>query len=401
MVAAETVHSSPTQPLEQTTSNAPGLRAEQVLFGSLGEETFLRYAPCTPNDREYAIKQLRSTFSDEPQHEKAIADRQKMWENYARLIDAIEHQRGSTPLVEFIFDEVQRISPFAQSQISGEKKTGLGLHLEEITQFCKAFFLDDDGRSRFPDIITDRRAALLAEVIAPLHDVLKFLGSFDAQIMPDHEVLTAALANNVFRGASVVLNGEVTKLTKRDCDFIAGVIGDHENIHKELGRSEWISSRNPVERAKALFFAADTLTGAIQATGGGQNTWKFDAEQLDKRFIDLYFRHIDPVKGKVFRPEWALHAVRDLSNTLDALIASGCNIQGVYPDQSPRDALIDAALEGVSRSLSADSARWREAQSAGTPRPEKFLKEEEIHRVNQTQSNLRELKAQSLLNRLH
>ncbi len=57
------------------------------------------------------------------------------------------------------------------------QSSGLGLHLKEITNFQRDFLTMPDGKLRSPEPVTDRQAWLLANVAAPMHDVLKYLGS--------------------------------------------------------------------------------------------------------------------------------------------------------------------------------------------------------------------------------
>lgn len=229
----------------------------------------------------------------------------------------------------------------------------MGIHLQEATQFSFKFLLDDQGQSRFSKLISNDKAHLLAEVVAPMHDLLKFLGSPKAQIMPDHEIITSTFVRENFVGRRVKLKGEQHTLTQEDINFIAGVIGDHENIEKEEGRRDFISSSSEVDRAKALFFVVDVLTGVIVPEG---NNFTIDLTQLDSRSTDLFFRHIDLVKGKIFRPEWGVYAVGDILATLQVLQANGLKI--ISPDQrTPSQILISSALQAIGRARQANDSR--------------------------------------------
>jgi len=179
--------------------------------------------------------------------------------------------------------------------------------------------------------------------------------------MPDHEVMIAELVKRTFVGKRAVLNGRETRLSRDDVEFIAAVSGDHENIEKEEGRSRYILSSDPKERAKALFFIADTLTGVlVEEQNGG--AWRFDESQLEKRFIDLYVRHLDPVVRKIFRPEWGAAAVADLTAAFAVLEGRhGCRIRGTEEQPSPGNALARAALTAISRTLAADAGRREKA----------------------------------------
>lgn len=357
-------------------------RAEYVLFGPLGEESYRRYAPAAPNDPEYAILKIRTAFGRRADDSNAVprADRARMWALYQELMDQLATP-SEEPVLEQVYTFVKRVNPLAAEQLT-ERPTGLGLHLSSIRAFCNALYCTPEGRSRFPHILTDRQALVLAELAAPLHDSLKYLGSFKAQLMPDHEIVTAELVRRTFTGHTVIIRGQRSVLTAEDVDLVASTIGDHENIEKEAGRTDWLRSPDVRRRAKALFFVADVLTGAIVEDAPGCGRFHFDASELDARFVDLYFRHIDPVKGKIFRPEWGLDAMRDLGTTLGTLVSEhGLELTGADGSGTPLQTMQAAARAGLERALAADTERWAQARAAGRPAPEKFLAPEQLARV--------------------
>ena len=103
-----------------------------------------------------------------------------------------------------------------------------------------------------------------------------------------------------------------------------------------------------------MFFVADTLTGSIVCNAAGE--WWIDEKQLEVRFVDLYFRHIDPVKGKTFRPEWGQHAVGDLTTTM-AKLGRTRAIAGANPGETVTQTLNAAALRAIDKALKADDDR--------------------------------------------
>jgi hypothetical protein len=284
--------------------------------------------------------------------------------NFEKLVGLFAGYSGDSAVGE-LYGLVKTISPLAKAQIEASPPTGLGLHLLEITEFARSFFLIDGHKSRFPEILSDHKALLLVEVVAPVHDLLKYLGTPASMIPFDHEVVTAELLKRTCVGKRVVLANRVETLSQDDVAFIAAVVSDHENLYKEHGRSQWVRSENECERAKALFFVADTLTGAIVPKDPAGTAWRIDRDQLKARFVDLYFRHIDPVAGKTFRPEWARHAVADLSATLKVLTNSGIAIEGTDPGVSASQSLLCAALDGIDRALQADHERQQRATNGG------------------------------------
>jgi hypothetical protein len=206
--------------------------------------------------------------------------------------------------------------------------------------------------------------------------------------MPDHEIMTAQLVREIFasrtiKAPSQTLAGtgkDEVMLSAEDVEFVAMVIGSHENINKEQGRSKLLYSDRVVERAKAMFFVADTLTGVIVPDGEGG--WKTDSSQLNSRFEDHYFRRIDPVKGKVFRPEWGLKAIEDLSATLGEMQET-VTIAGTEPGSTPRQTLREACIRAVDKSLQAEMDR----RALGDPR----LCEEQLGRVYAVRERLEKL----------
>jgi hypothetical protein len=365
---------------------------DSVLFGPLRRAKYLEYAPSSPNDPEYAVRQVTDRFSKLPDDRNATAraDRERMFENYKELLESLNSSQGA-PLLHRVYHFISTKSGLAQKELAQER-SGLGLHLREITDFCRAFYQTQDGASRFPDLLNDRQAALLAQLAAPLHDVLKYLGSYQSQIMPDHEVLTAELVRQKFTGGTVMLNEKETTLTKEDVEFVASVIGDHENINKEEGRSEWVNSSNPIERAKALFFVADVLTGVIVERPAASGLWGMDPEQFEERFVDLYFRHIDLNKGKIFRPEWGLKAIADLSTTLDTLVEKGCDILGSNRTETTRETLVKGALQAIDRAIAADDVcRGATTSENDAARESRILNNEQCERIGKVQQQLEEM----------
>lgn len=370
------------------------MREQLLLYGELGEDAYKRYAPSPPNDPDYAIQKIRAVFGavSETDNSAARADRAQMWERYSELCELLRH--SSLPVVETVHRFVMEKNPLAAREM-GIEPAGLGLHLREITAFAREFLLDGE-RSRFSRLLSDRQAQLLAEVAAPLHDALKYLGAYRAQVMPDHEVMTAELVRRCCEDKRVSMrDGTLKTLRPEDLEFIASVIGDHENIEKELGRSQRVRSSDPIDRAKALFTVADVLTGAIVREGQG---WRFDQAQLDTRFVDLYFRHIDPVKGKIFRPEWGLHAIEDLTATLNEMVERhGARIEGSLAGESAQATLVRSSLEALDRAESADSARWDEARASGKAKPDKLLSPEQLERISKSRDSLLALLASERL----
>jgi hypothetical protein len=364
---------------------------EYILHGPIGAQAYRDNAPVAPNDPEYALKQIEQAFGQRSDNSNAPAraERKEMWNRLEGLKEALRENPKVDPLnvvYEYLKSDKEKF-PYAAAELPTQS-SGLGLHLKEITEFQRSFFTTAEGKSRFPELVNDRQAWLMANVAAPMHDVLKYLGSPKAQVMPDHEVMTAQLLREIFEGCTIEAPGQIlagtnkeaVKLSAEDVEFVAKVIGDHENINKELGRSEWVHSDSAVDRAKAMFFVADTLTGVIVPDGHGD--WRMDSNQLNSRFEDLYFRHIDPVKGKIFRPEWGLKAIEDLSAALGEM-QRAVRISGTELGSTPQQTLKEACIRTVDRSLQAETDR----RASGDLK----LSEEQLERVRAVREQLDKL----------
>lgn len=344
-----------------------------IWFGPLGEETYLHYAPKQPNDPEYAIKKLNSLFSSSAEGPNAA--RLSMWEKYESLLLTLENIQGKT-IIEAAYTFLTENFARAAKEFT-PPTTKLAQHLEQISNFCQSFFVSAEGHSRYPQVISDRKALLLAYVAAPMHDIAKYLGSRESQIRCDHEIMTAELIRRTCEGKKVFLAGKETTLEAADINFISEIIGDHENLEKELDRRDRITSKDETERAKALFFMADVLAGVLVETPSGSNNWQIDAKQLDARYTDLVFRHIDPVKGKICRPVWIEHTHADLQHILEVLESQpNSPLKIGNAGLKARKSLTVATIRGIDLAFTEDNKRNRDARLAKKFSPDKSLSKE-------------------------
>lgn len=330
------------------------LSNEGALLGPLSVEDYRRYTTAHGNDSDYALKKIADKFclvdnSAGPQARAA------MWTRYSALLELID-KSDSKDTLKLVKDFVLSNNPIALEEF--KEPRGLAAHLIEIEKFCFDFLLTDQMHSKLGEsILPTRHAQLLTYVVAPLHDLLKYMGTPQSQVVPDHEIMAAELVRRTFSGKSVSLGSTSSTLSNEDVAFISGVIGDHENLEKELGRSKWILSPDPIEKAKAIFSVMDTLTASLLVSDNGK-TWLVDPIQLHKRFTNLYFRHMDLEAGKIFRPEWGLHAIADLSFTLTKLGELGpIQIRGITVKESIKETLTLAALEAIDAALTENGLR--------------------------------------------
>jgi hypothetical protein len=322
--------------------------------------------------------------------------RQEFWRNYDLLQNYLRSgQNAHLPIVErvrqfFIETKTQppTVAPdlatpesykfgFARKQLLEKPAGGLGIHLEEVQKFIGHLLLKPDKTSRFKVVaennqvpfLTDRQALLMTHVVAPMHDLLKFLSPKEGQVMPDHEVVTAKLIRDFFVDQTVDLGltdnatdntaeNSTHSLTARDVEFIAGVVGDHENIHKEIGRDAFATSPSAIDRAKAVFFIADTLTMALEITDLEVH---LNQSELERRFIDLYQRHFDRSISKTFRPQWCLYTLKDFRATFVELEKNGLNFSAV----SGVDTLISTVAQKMAENIESVLERESIAKTAG------------------------------------
>lgn len=259
-----------------------------------------------------------------------------------------DQSKEPSSILEYVTNQVRAVSDFAKTQLNPDfqmrPENSLGEHLAHVHLFAKKLFLISQHtndtiqeKSTFPSLFTDTQAKVLAYVIAPLHDLFKYLGSKDAQVAQDHEILTAQFVRDLLIGQLVDLGGEEYVLTLDDVELIAAVIGDHENLGRESGRRDFFKSTDVAERMKAAFFLIDTLTGAFQfidsvdaETGEVTRTFKVNDELIQKRFIDLFVRHYDlDRKAKTVRPEWAVETLLDYQAYLQVFESKGISFQEV------------------------------------------------------------------------
>ena len=381
MISSKLVNTPISVSNSASTNTLADLKEEYLHFGPVGEATYLSYGPESPNRSDYAVAMIKASFSNTDTYEA----RGLFWQNFEDLQQHLSTHNSNNKLdiVSDLYAFVTSINSRANEQL-GDTPTGLGLHLNEVKEFCCNLFVNIDGNSRIPLLLSDRHAQLIAYVIAPLHDVLKYLGKENAQIVPDHEILLAEISKKYFTDRTAIINGSSSILSQDDVDFIAAVIGDHENIFKEHGRESFISSQDSVQRAKALFSLADTLTGCFKEQGQNTGIWLIDEPALDKRFINLCFRHIDLVEGKTFRPSWIVHATRDLLRALDHLRDSGYKFFDSQTSMNMEKIIIDGSLISIERAIEKDKTRSKDSGIEA----EKKLSASQLEAISKSRNDL-------------
>lgn len=296
-----------------------------VLYGPLGKDKY-------PVDAQRAVEKKFGEYADE----NTKKERQKYWANYDEVVKIARRPELKTvdQVREAVIKYFRQQNTFADtifanaddpdSERDPEKEPDLAEHLRDISAFAQKFLYKPDGSLRFSEkVLNKRQVALMTQVIPQWHDLLKLLTTPEFQIAPDHEAVTGHLFRQTMQGKTFILDGVKTELSDDDIAFIAGVIEDHENMGKSDTRTHFVDSKDPVEKGKAIFFMMDVLTGCFTEEGLQEGKLIIDTQQLEKRFTNLYVRHLDPIEGKTYEPDWGLRTIQDLFHTLDTLEKQG------------------------------------------------------------------------------
>lgn len=250
-------------------------------------------------------------------------------------------------------------------------------HLDESGESGISLFKGLSDVIKKDGLLTPRHAKLM-EFALKTHDLSKLVGSINAQIDPDHEVIYIQVVGKHLEGKTFYSSdGEKITFTKDDVNFITNVVGFHEDIYREedfakqselLRKSNNLNDPNvAVGRARAIMHFIDIFGNAI-GFDKGQLKIK-DKDAFEKRFVDLYRRHIRlPLltknkgltiwkNGKAYRPEWGLHGVGGLTWTFGILKSDwGVNID---PD------LIPSVQNGIFRVLTEAQDAIKDVRGAG------------------------------------
>lgn len=311
---------------------------EYLLFGPLGRDVY------SPEEQQRIDQAFGSTDS---KNEEARQERMNMWTNYGHLKVRTAQllRKSSIDILSAERKAIQEVSPWVKEDNVNFEKS-LSKHLIEATAFAEKFVLNPDGTSRF-SLLTDRQARLLARVITPSHDLQKYMAASkgedftaDHQKMADDFIRAIYLSNpNAQINLGTEVSPELTSLTPEEVNFVADVVGDHENVLKKEGRRNFIHSEDPTERLKALFFVIDVLTGVLEPIGE-DSAFGVNADMLRTRFTDLYVRHMNLATRKVFDPKWGPYTVGDLMEIFNTLCG-----QGLQLPHNINQILVQAALD--------------------------------------------------------
>ncbi len=364
---------------------------EEVIYLGLGEKAYLETLQSSPTIKE----RLRILHADP----KNVEARQRMLRAVLRLdyvLTEKDQQNDKRSYDVLLVEEVRQIALDMVQALPAEKQ-------EEALQFIKIldespwlyFHLDRTGKS-IVDFFENTKQAIngesvlltarqidLMEFVGRTHDIGKLLGSLNAQIDPDHEIIYREIIGKHLEGKTFVTHdGRKIVFSANDVQFITGVVSLHEDNWREEGfahQAEFLRKSNDIRnpevapaRGRSILHFIDIFGDAVRFQDG---TLKIvDEKAFEKRFIDLFRRHIklpivssetklvavdgelkeekfftDWSLGKVLRPQWGEHGVAGLTWTFGILKEEW----GIDIDPG----LIPAVQEGIVRVL-------REAEAA-------------------------------------
>jgi len=281
-------------------------------------------------------------------------------------------------------EEQKRASDMIQNL---KESPWLFFHLNKTGNSIADFFKKTEQFTKGENELLSPKQMDLMEFVGRTHDICKLLGSLNAQIDPDHEIIYREIIGKHLEGkAFVTHDGRKIVFEAEDVRFIIGVVGLHEDIYREEGFAHQAESlkkeNNPqdievaIARGRTILHFVDIFGDAVKFQDGSLRIVDQDAFQT--RFIDLFRRHIKlpivstetkltmvdgEVKeeqfftewflGKVFRPQWGEHGVSGLTWTFEILRDEwGINVDpALIP--AVQDGIIqvlkeaEAAIEGV------------------------------------------------------
>jgi hypothetical protein len=344
----------------------------EALMGHQGIELFT-----FSSDATQFVQKLKLSSSAE-----AFAGHEQYYDNFlkykARLKELVEQNKGQKDkAVELIYEAMETINPRAT------RRKELDMHLLSVGQ--DAHRLGDILKQHPPApgkeaFLPAEHLDLIAQYVGPLHDVMKFLGSPDMQANDSHEILMGYIINEFFPALG---------FTPEETSIIAQVIIEHENIFREDKWHDLAKSEDPIQRDKAFFFLNDVMTGAIQVDEQGNIT--FDPALLQERYGDVYYRHIDLVEGKVFRPEWGVNSVKEILVTLETIAAA----HNLTLSDAERLKLIQCAQRTTEAAIEANKQRPEPTEPQ--PKPIKFTTQQ-IIRVAAATNEIKKLKTGEMKN---
>lgn len=176
----------------RTTEGAARNAHEWTLFGPIGRERYYEYALYLLEMGERGGRNpLDVKFGRNDSNE--CTERRRYWQNFETLCRRIDDYSGDD-IVGLVRDVTREFG--AQIDLEPSPRDALEKHLRDVEAYARHFLDGGAGQSRFPELLTDHQVALFTDVIAPLHDTLKFLSAFPGQIMSDHEVVTRAFVRD-------------------------------------------------------------------------------------------------------------------------------------------------------------------------------------------------------------
>lgn len=284
-------------------------------------------------------------------------------ENLYKNIEELDTRLSTFPEDTLNFDQVIKQTVIDIVIENADDKVAAGMFIKSLDEPSKLFKHLQETRNAVVNFskginqnlegsrgqLLTIRQLLLMEFVATTHDLGKLLGSMNAQIDSDHEVIYKNVIGKYLVGKSFISSQGALIFEEDDVRFIVGLASFHEDLWREETFAEQTDSlkrqfdpkkdvNGAIERARMIFHFIDICGEAIGFDNNGLLAIK-NNEDFEERFVDLYRRHIklpikieggeksqDWTRGKVSRAKWALGGVTGLTWTLD-LLRKGWNIK--------------------------------------------------------------------------
>jgi len=369
----------------------------EVKYLSLGENAYREVLQSSPT-----VNERLSILQSDP---KNVEARQQMLRAVLRLDYVLTEKDQNNDQRSYdlqLVEEVKQIALDMVQTLPAEKQADALKFINNLGESPWLFFhLDRTGKSivdffentkqviKGENVLLTTRQINLMEFVGRTHDIGKLLGSLNAQIDPDHEIIYREIIGKHLEGKTFIThNGRKIVCEAEDVRFIIGVVGLHEDIWREEDFAHQAESlkkeNNPqdievaIARGRTILHFVDIFGDAVRFQDGAMRIVDKDAFQA--RFVDLFRRHIKlPIictktkiitvdgkdnqvlffvewfLGKVFRPQWGEHGVAGLTWTFGILRDEwGINIgSGLIP--AVQDGVIqvleeaEAAIIGVKK----------------------------------------------------
>lgn len=252
-------------------------------------------------------------------------ERQRFWKNVELLFTKLQNLKKSGIQKALSGQEINQVVII--NNLIGEiipiesQFAPLNEHLAKVSNYArklvKILLEQAKSSSESESPLNKKGLTVIAEIVAPLHDIIKHLSKPSGQFSTDHQVVIQHVLSHY---------GHILGLDSEESTLAAEVAGDHENA-STISRAELLETaknKNLEQKeialihAKVIFYFIDTFTEVIVEEEPNAEL-KVNPEALKGRFRDILDRWNDPLLTPGIEPEWALLAYKDYSAAINLL----------------------------------------------------------------------------------